>query len=64
MLRVKSPGKFQKCQELQTFINKWEGTVNALERDYHENINDQKKIGILIRMKPRRASGCDSSARC
>ena len=52
MLRVMNPGKVQKGQDVQTFINKWEGMVNALERDYHENITDGMKIGILIRMMP------------
>ena len=52
MLRVKHPRKVQKGQDVQTFINKWEATVNAVERDYQENITDRMKIGILIRMMP------------
>ena len=48
MLRVMNPGKVQKGQD----INKWEGMVNSLERDYHENITDRMKIGNLIRMMP------------
>ena len=51
-LRVMNPGKVQKGQDVQTFINEWEGMGNALERDYHENITDRMKIGILIRMMP------------
>ena len=34
-------------------VNKWEGLVHVLERDYKENISDMMKIGILIHMMPK-----------
>jgi hypothetical protein len=52
MLRVMNPGKVPKGQDVQTFINRWEGHINSLERDYKEEVSDRMKIGILIRMVP------------
>lgn len=52
MLRVINPGRVQKGQDVQVTINKWEGQVAVLERDYREDISDRMKIGILIRMMP------------
>jgi hypothetical protein len=52
MLKVMNPGKVQKNQDVQTFVNKWESMVYALERDYRENVSDRMRIGILIRMMP------------
>jgi hypothetical protein len=52
MLRVMNPGRVPKGQDVQTFISKWEGQVNALERDCKEKVSDRMKIGILIRMMP------------
>ena len=50
MLRVMNPGKVQKVQDMQTFINKY------------ENISDRMKMHS-DQDDARRASGCDSSAR-
>jgi hypothetical protein len=52
MLRVMNPGKVPKGQDVQTFINRWEGYIASLERDYKEDVSDRMKIGILIRMVP------------
>ena len=52
MLRVMSPGRIHNGQDVQTFMNKWEGKVNAMVRDFWEVVIDPRKIGILIRMMP------------
>ena len=52
MLRVMSSGRIHKGQDVQIFLNKWEGEVNAMVRDYREVVIDPMKIGILIRMMP------------
>ena len=52
MLKVVVPGKAKKGEDVQTRINKWEGHLNALKRDYNENVSDMMKIGILINMMP------------
>ena len=46
MLRVMNPAKVQKGQDVQTFINKSEGKVNALERDCHGNITDRMQMVV------------------
>ena len=52
MLKTVVPGKIKKNEDVQTKINKWEGHVNALSRDYNEKVSDMMKIGILIHMMP------------
>ena len=38
MLKVMNPGKILKGRDIQACINKWEGYMNMLERDYKETI--------------------------
>ena len=52
MLKTVMPGKIKKGDDVQAHINKWEGYVNALQRDYKETVSDMMKIGILIHMMP------------
>ena len=52
MLKVMMPPKIGKQQDVHGMVNKWEGLVHVLERDYKENISDMMKIGILIHMMP------------
>ena len=52
MLKTMIPGKIKKGDDVQAKINKWEGHVNALQRDYKETVSDMMKIGILINMMP------------
>ena len=52
MLRVMSPGRIHKGQDMQTLINKWEGQVNAMLRDCWEVVTDGMKLGILVRVMP------------
>ena len=52
MLKVTNPGKILKGRDIQTCINKWEGYMNTLVRDYKETISNRMRIGILVRMMP------------
>ena len=52
MLKAMMPPKITKGQDVHTQINKWEGLLNILERDYREQISDMTKIGLLIHMMP------------
>ena len=52
MLKTVMPGKIKKGEDVQAQINKWEGHVNALQRDYKETVSDMMKIGIIIHMMP------------
>ena len=52
MLKTVVPGRIKKGEDVQAKINKWEGYVNALQRDYKETVSDMMKIGILIHMMP------------
>ena len=52
MLKVMMPPKIGKQPEVHVTVNKWEGWVRVLERDYKENITDMVKIGILTDMMP------------
>ena len=52
MLKVMNPGKILKGRDIQACINKWEGYMNTLERDYKETISNRMRIGILVRMMP------------
>ena len=52
MLKDMMPPKIGKQQDVHGMVNKWEGLVHVLERDYKENISDMMKIGILIHMMP------------
>ena len=48
--KVMMPPKIGKQQDVHGMVNKWEGLVHLLERDYKENISDMMKIGIFIHM--------------
>ena len=52
MLKVVMPPKIGKLKDVHGMVNKWEGLVHVLERDYKENISDMMKISILIHMTP------------
>ena len=52
MLKVMLPPKITKQQDVHTQVNKWEGQINMLERDYKETVSDMMKIGLLIHMMP------------
>ena len=46
MLKVMMPPKIGKQQDVHGMVNKWEGLVHVLERDYKENISDMMKIAF------------------
>ena len=46
MMKVMMPPEIGKKQDVQTMINRWEGLVNILERDYKETASDRATIGI------------------
>ena len=52
MLKVMLPPKIGKNQDVHAQVNKWEGLINTLERDYKEVVSDMMKIGLLIHMMP------------
>ena len=52
MLKVMVPGKVKKGMDVPNMINKWEGLIHTLERDYNEKISDMARIGVLISMVP------------
>jgi hypothetical protein len=44
--------KIGKNQDVQGMINRWEGYIHTLKRDFKEDVSDMMKIGILIHMMP------------
>ena len=52
MLKVMAPGKIKKGDDVVAQLNRWEGMMNTLERDYGEKISDMMKVGILIGSVP------------
>ena len=52
MLKAMVPGKVKKGMDVQNMINKWEGLIHTLERDYNEKVSDMARIGVLISMVP------------
>ena len=52
MMKVMLPPKIGKNHDVQSHINRWEGWVHTLKRDFKETVSDMMKIGILIHMVP------------
>ena len=52
MMKVMLPPKIGKNQDVQGMINRWEGYIHTLKRDFKEDVSDMMKIGILIHMMP------------
>jgi hypothetical protein len=52
MLKIMLPGKIKKGQDIQQQVNKWEGWISTIERDYEQKFTPMMKVGLLITMLP------------
>ena len=49
-LKIKNPGKVKESKDFFIQVNRWEGWVNMLKRDYGQEVAETAKVGLLILM--------------
>ena len=52
LIQVVTPGRAKNYNELPNMIEKWEGLVTQMERDYNETMSDKMRAAILTGMCP------------
>ena len=56
-LKIMNPGKVKRSQDFLTQVNRWEGWVNMLKRDYKQEVAETARVGLLILMAPDELQG-------
>ena len=56
-LKIMNPGKVKRSQDFQAQVNRWEGWVNTLKRDYGQEVAETARVGLLILMAPDELQG-------
>ena len=56
-LKIMNPGQVKRSQDFLTQVNKWEGWVNTLMRDYKQEVAETARVGLLILMAPDELQG-------
>ena len=56
-LKIMNPGKVKESQDFLAQVNRWEGWVNMLKRDYGQEVAETAKVGLLILMAPDELQG-------
>ena len=51
------PAKVKKSQDFLAQVNRWEGLVNTLKRDYGQEVAETARVGLLILMAPDELQG-------
>ena len=51
-LKIMNPAKVKKSQDFQAQVNRWEGWMNTLKKDYDQDVAETAKVGLLILMAP------------
>ena len=56
-LKIMNPGKVKESKDFFAQVNRWEGWVNMLKRDYGQEVAETAKVGLLILMAPDEVQG-------
>ena len=56
-LKIMNPGKVKESRDFLAQVNRWEGWVNMLKRDYGQEVAETAKVGLLILMAPDELQG-------
>ena len=56
-LKIMNPGKVKESKDFCAQVNRWEGWVNMLKRDYGQEVAETAKVGLLILMVPDEVQG-------
>ena len=51
-LKIMNPGKARKSHDFLAQVNRWEGWINTLKRDYSQEVAETARVGLLILMAP------------
>ena len=56
-LKVTNPGKAKRGRDFLLQVNWWENQLNVLKRDYGQEVPEECRVGLLIRMAPDELQG-------
>ena len=56
-LKIMKTAKVKKSQDFLAQVNRWEGWVNMLKRDYGQEVAETARVGLLILMAPDELQG-------
>ena len=51
-LKIMNPGKVKRTEDFLAQVNRWEGWINTLKRDYNQDVAEPARVGLLILMAP------------